>query len=43
MGRLRAVVFGYACHNTTLGAESTQFHGDYAGFAQAWLEQEHPA
>jgi hypothetical protein len=39
-GKLRAVVFGYACHNTTL-----QFHqwcGDYAGFAQAYVEEKHP-
>lgn len=41
-GRLRGVVFGYACHNTTLLADIYQFHGDYAGFAQAWLEQRHP-
>jgi hypothetical protein len=41
-GRLRGVVFGYACHNTTLGGDIYQFHGDYAGFAQAWLEDHHP-
>jgi len=41
-GELRAVVFGYACHNTTLGATIYQFHGDYAGFAQGWLETRHP-
>ena len=40
-GRLRAVVFGYACHNTTAG-ESLQVSGDYAGFAQAWLQDHHP-
>jgi len=39
-GKLRAVVFGYACHNTTLGLY--QFCGDYAGFAQQYLEQAHP-
>ena len=37
-GKLRAVVFGYACHNTT-GVDTMQFSGDYAGFAQAWLEK----
>ncbi len=37
-----AVVFGYACHNTTLQADFTRFHGDYAGVAQATLEQRHP-
>jgi neutral ceramidase len=36
-----AIVFGYACHNTTLQAGFTQFHGDYAGVAQAVLQQRH--
>ena len=40
-GRL-AVVFGYACHNTTLGDSFVQYHGDYAGVAQAALEKRHP-
>ena len=40
-GRIRAIVFGYACHNTTLGGDFYQFNGDYAGFAQAWLESHH--
>jgi Neutral/alkaline non-lysosomal ceramidase, N-terminal len=40
-GDLRAVVFGYACHNTTLGFY--QFCGDYAGFAQHYLEAAHPS
>ncbi|MBY0524384.1 MAG: neutral/alkaline non-lysosomal ceramidase N-terminal domain-containing protein [Gemmataceae bacterium] len=39
-GKLRAVVFGYACHNTTLNFY--QWCGDYAGFAQANLEEKHP-
>jgi len=41
-GRLRGVVFGYACHNTTLPSTIYQFHGDYAGCAQEWLEKHHP-
>ncbi len=41
-GRLRAVLFGYACHNTTLGGDFYQISGDYAGFAQAELEKRHP-
>ena len=41
-GDLRGVVFGYACHNTTLGGDIYQFHGDYAGFAQTRLETNHP-
>jgi hypothetical protein len=40
-GKLRAVVFGYACHNTT-ARDFMQFNADYAGFAQAWLENHHP-
>lgn len=39
-GKLRAVLFGYACHNTTLGLY--QFCGDYAGYAQQFIEQSHP-
>lgn len=41
-GRLRAVLFGYACHNTTLGGDFYHLNGDYAGFAQAEFEQAHP-
>jgi neutral ceramidase len=37
---LRAVLFGYACHNTTLSFY--QFCGDYAGYAQEHLEKDHP-
>ena len=41
-GTLRAVLMGYACHNTTLTGEFYQFSGDYAGFAQRELEQQYP-
>lgn len=41
-GKLRAVLFGYACHNTTLTGEFYQFSGDYAGFAQIALEKANP-
>jgi hypothetical protein len=41
-GALRAVLFGYACHNTTLTGEFYQISGDYAGYAQAELEKQHP-
>ncbi len=37
---LRAVLFGYACHNTTLGI--LRWQGDYAGYAQEYLERDHP-
>ncbi|MFA6245246.1 MAG: neutral/alkaline non-lysosomal ceramidase N-terminal domain-containing protein, partial [Candidatus Hydrogenedentales bacterium] len=37
---IKAVLFGYACHNTVLSLQ--QFCGDYAGFAQAYVEKELP-
>lgn len=39
-GAARALLFGYACHNTTLDIQ--QFNGDYAGFAQLALEEALP-
>jgi hypothetical protein len=39
-GKLRGVLFGYACHNTTLNFQL--FCGDYAGFAQSELEESYP-
>ncbi|MHC4401967.1 MAG: neutral/alkaline non-lysosomal ceramidase N-terminal domain-containing protein [Planctomycetota bacterium] len=39
-GHLRAVVFGYACHATTLSFY--RWSGDYPGFAQIALEKAHP-
>jgi len=39
-GQLLAVLFGYACHNTTTALY--QFSGDYAGFAQREIESAHP-
>ena len=41
-GATMAVAFGYACHNTTLQDTFVQYHGDYAGVAQAALEKRHP-
>jgi hypothetical protein len=38
--QLIALLFGYACHNTTLSFY--QFCGDYAGYAQQYLEESHP-
>lgn len=37
-----AVMFGYACHNTTLGAEQLKICGDYAGYAQEAIEKANP-
>jgi sugar lactone lactonase YvrE len=39
-GPMRAVLFGYACHNTTMGF--LKWLGDYAGYAQEYLEQDLP-
>jgi hypothetical protein len=41
-GKLRAILFGYACHNTTLTGQFYQLSGDYAGFAQIELEKANP-
>lgn len=38
-GKVLGIVFGYACHNTTIGANYYKFSSDYAGFAQQWLEK----
>jgi hypothetical protein len=38
-GDLKAVLFGYACHNTVMGFY--QWAGDYAGFAQIAIEKTH--
>jgi len=39
-GTIKGVLFGYACHNTTLDFQ--QISGDYAGFAQAYVESAMP-
>lgn len=41
-GSVRAVLFGYACHNTTLTGEHYALSGDYAGEAQAQIEKAQP-
>lgn len=39
-GKLIAVAFGYACHNTVL--KGYEWSGDYAGFAQLDVEKNNP-
>ncbi|MGE0608026.1 MAG: neutral/alkaline non-lysosomal ceramidase N-terminal domain-containing protein [Pirellulales bacterium] len=39
-GKLFAVAFGYACHNTSTGIQ--QYNADYAGYAQTEIEKAHP-
>jgi hypothetical protein len=41
-GKLRAVVFGAATHNTTLTGNEYRITGDYAGFAQEYVEKHLP-
>jgi hypothetical protein len=42
-GKLRAVLFGAASHNTTLTPSHHEVCGDYAGFAQTHVQERHPA
>lgn len=39
-GKIMAIAFGYACHNTVL--DGYKWSGDYAGFAQSELEKIYP-
>ncbi|MBK8094300.1 MAG: neutral/alkaline non-lysosomal ceramidase N-terminal domain-containing protein [Verrucomicrobiaceae bacterium] len=39
-GALQATLFGYACHNTSLGFYN--WCGDYAGWAQEYLQEHRP-
>ena len=39
-GKIIAIAFGYACHNTVLN--TYDWSGDYAGFAQIELEKRYP-
>lgn len=39
-GKVKALVFGYACHATVLNIH--QWSGDYPGFAQQALEKQYP-
>jgi neutral ceramidase len=41
-GKIKAILFGYACHNTTVQADNYLVNGDYAGFAQLELEKANP-
>jgi neutral ceramidase len=41
-GKVRAVLFGYACHNTTLSQTDYFVSPDYAGYAQRVIEENVP-
>ena len=41
-GKIRALLFGCACHNTGLTGDHNIISGDYAGYAQEILEARYP-
>ncbi len=41
-GEVRAVIFGCACHNVTLGPTNLKISGDFAGFAADAIERTMP-
>ena len=41
-GKPMAIVFGYACHNTTLRPDMMKIAADYAGYAQDRIEADFP-
>ncbi len=41
-GKIRAILFGCACHNTGLTGDHNVITGDYAGYAQEQLEKRYP-
>jgi hypothetical protein len=41
-GKRRAVLFGAATHNTTLTGNCYEVCGDYAGFAQTYVQEKNP-
>jgi neutral ceramidase len=42
-GTLKAMLFGAAVHGTTLTDRNYELCGDYAGFAQAFVQEKHPS
>jgi neutral ceramidase len=41
-GQRTAIVFGYACHNTTIPWQDLRYCGDWAGFAIEQLQHDNP-
>jgi hypothetical protein len=41
-GNRKAIVFGYACHCTTIPPEDLRYCGDWAGFAKEQLQETNP-
>jgi neutral ceramidase len=42
LGNRKAIVFGYACHNTTIPPDDLRYCADWAGFAREELQQAYP-
>lgn len=42
-GKRTAIVFGYACHNTTIPPDDLRYCADWAGFAKEQLQQAYPS
>lgn len=40
-GKLRGLVFNYACHCTTFGSDYNCLNGDWAGYASKYIEEQH--
>ncbi len=41
-GKVRAILFTYACHCTTMSDTPNRICGDWGGYAQEYLERDHP-
>ncbi|MFO1020850.1 MAG: neutral/alkaline non-lysosomal ceramidase N-terminal domain-containing protein [Planctomycetales bacterium] len=41
-GKIRGIVFNYACHATTLGPQDNRISPDWPGYAARFLEEAHP-
>ncbi|HAW32472.1 MAG TPA: hypothetical protein DCY03_30915 [Planctomycetaceae bacterium] len=39
-GKLRGVIFNYACHCTTFGSDYNRLNGDWAGYAAKYIEEQ---
>ena len=40
-GKLRGLLFNYACHCTTFGSDYNRLNGDWAGYAAKYIEEQH--
>jgi len=39
-GKIRGLVFNYACHCTTFGSDYNRLNGDWAGYAAKYIEEQ---